>query len=81
MPITRAFGSKTEIERDLTSQIDGSVSAFLLPSPALSETLRVFINGMKARRDDNLLSISATGFSLSYSPEVGETITVLYIPL
>ena len=81
MPITRAFGIRSAIERDLSDQVAGLPSAFTLPSASVSDSLRVYINGMKARRGDNLLNISATGFSLSYSPLAGETITVLYIPL
>lgn len=81
MPIVDAFGPKQQKQADLTAQIDGVKTTFALPQPIDSTTLCVFINGLKGRLNDTITAVSASTFTLSYSPIIGETITILYIPL
>ena len=81
MPIVSAFGQKNQIERDLTSQLDGSTVLFSLPSPCDTASLQVYINGLRARRSDTIVTIAALSFTLSYAPSGDETLVVLYIPL
>ena len=82
MPIARAFSSsKASKVGDVTSQIDGVKTTFTLPESIEVSTLCVFINGLNQRRNDTITAVSASTFTLSYSPVVGETITITYTPL
>ena len=81
MPIARAFGPKPQKEADLTDQIDGVETPFLLPEAIDPTTLRVFINGLKQRFGDTIVSRSLSAFTISYAPTAGETLTIFYHPL
>tara|TARA_R100000664_G_scaffold27686_1_gene38542 strand:- start:10035 stop:10280 length:246 start_codon:yes stop_codon:yes gene_type:complete len=81
MPIAKAFGPKPQKQADLTLEIDGVKTTFTLPEAIDTTTLQVYNNGLKQRYGDTITSISVSSFTLSYAPTVGETLTIIYVPL
>ena len=81
MPIVNAFGPKSQKQADLTLEINGVRTTFSLPEPIDTTTLQVYNNGLKQRYGDTITVISLSSFTLSYAPSIGETLTILYVPL
>lgn len=69
------------IEEDLSSSIDGSNTIFNTSYNYESETIEVYLNGLKLRRgiSNDFDELSNDEIIMSYSPLVGDVLTVNYI--
>jgi hypothetical protein len=65
---------------DLNSQVDGSNVTFTVPENYESGTLYVFFNGMIQTRGDGYTETTSSTFTLTFTPDSGENIIILYTP-
>jgi hypothetical protein len=65
---------------DLNSQVDGSNTVFSVPENYESGTLYVFFNGMIQTRGDGYTETTSSTFTLTFTPDSGENIIILYTP-
>jgi hypothetical protein len=65
---------------DLNSQVDGSTSVFTVPENYTSGKLFVWFNGVMQTRGDTYTETTASTFTLTFTPETGENIIILYTP-
>ena len=64
-------------DEDLTSQIDGSRTAFDISGNYATGKLRVFRNGQRLTSDE-VTEVSSSRFSLSFAPSIGEVLSCDY---
>jgi hypothetical protein len=65
---------------DLNSQVDSSNTVFSVPENYESGTLYVFFNGMIQTRGDGYTETTSSTFTLTFTPDTGENIIILYTP-
>ena len=63
---------------DLTSQVDGNRTVFTVPASYASNSLRVYYNGIRQEAGNGFSETSSTTFTLSFTPQNGETISIDY---
>jgi len=69
-------------QEDLTSQIDGTDKNYITTEPFLTDTLRVYINGLKQRLTSDVEIISLNQFRLLTTPvTTADNLEVIYKPL
>ena len=66
------------VKADLTSQVDGERTVFTVPSAYSANTLRVYYNGIRQESGNGFSETTSTTFTLSFTPQTGETISVDY---
>lgn len=72
-------GAGAEMKKaDLTAQVDGNRTVFTVPAAYSSNSLRVYYNGVRQEAGNGFSETSATTFTLTFTPIVGETISVDY---
>jgi hypothetical protein len=64
---------------DLTSQVNGSRTVFTVPSSYQANSLRVYYNGVRQESGNGYSETSSTTFTLAFTPENGETISIDYL--
>lgn len=70
--------SKTKVNQTLVGNINGINNIFNISESIIVDTEEVFINGIKMSKPEEYV-ISGTTITLSFSPNIGETLTVNYI--
>ena len=66
------------VKADLTSQVDGQTTVFTVPSAYSANSLRVYYNGIRQESGNGFSETTSTTFTLSFTPQTGETISVDY---
>ena len=69
---------KAMVKADLTSQVDGQTNVFTVPSAYSANSLRVYYNGIRQESGNGFSETTSTSFTLSFTPQTGETISVDY---
>ena len=64
---------------DLTSYIDGGTDHFDLVNTAYSDTLEVYLNGVRQSASEYTVDGDNQGFTTSFTPLVGDTLFVDYV--
>jgi hypothetical protein len=77
--IPDGVGSDME-QADLTSQIDGSKTTFNIPENYQTGSIRVYYNGIRQVKSDHFTEPNQTQINLLFTPQVGDFLTVDYIP-
>ena len=63
---------------DLSSQADGQTTVFTVPDAYVAGSLRVYYNGMRQEAGNGYSETTTTTFTLVFTPQSGETISVDY---
>jgi hypothetical protein len=72
-------GAGAEMKKaDLSSQIDGNTTTFNVPVSYQANSLRVYYNGIRQESGNGYSEASATTFTTTFTPQVGETISIDY---
>lgn len=78
-PLSADTFNQSEMEADLSSQVDGITRTFEVPYPFYNRYIVIYYNGVRQLRSDATI-ISATSFTLSFTPQVSTAIVVVYQP-
>jgi len=73
-------GASNMKKANLTSQINGERTGFTIPENYSSGSLRVYYNGVRQVSGETFSETNATSFNLNFTPQVGDYLTVDYIP-
>lgn len=65
---------------NLTSQINGERTGFIISENYVSGSLRVYYNGIRQVAGETFSETNATSFNLNFTPQVGDFLEVDYIP-
>lgn len=78
--ITVSGGGGDDVKKaNLTGQIDGSNQVFTVPETYVSNSLRVYYNGIRQVKDVSYTETNTTTFTVSFTPVSGEYITIDYV--
>lgn len=79
MPFVYIIKSGAEMKKaDLTSQVDGEENVFTVPNVYVAGSLRVYYNGIRQESGNGFSETTSTTFTTTFTPSVGETISVDY---
>ena len=71
-------GGSDMVKADLTSQIDGEKTIFIVPEVYTSGSLRVYYNGIRQVLNVTFTETTTTTFTLNFIPESGNYLTIDY---
>ena len=78
--VTISGGGGEEVKKaNLSGQIDGSNQSFTVPEAYVSNSLRVYYNGVRQVKDVSYTETNTTTFTVSFTPVSGEYITIDYV--
>lgn len=78
--VTVSGGGGDDVKKaNLTGQVDGSNQVFIVPETYVSNSLRVYYNGIRQVKDVSYTETNTTTFTLSFTPASGEYITIDYV--
>lgn len=66
---------------NLTSQVDGETTVFSVPEAYKTGSLRVYYNGVRQIESETFTETTTTTFSLTFTPQTGDYLTIDYTPL
>ena len=66
-------------QADLTSQITGSNTSFIVPEEYQAGSLRVYYNGVRQVEGETFDEYNSTTFTTDFTPQSGDYLTIDYI--
>lgn len=67
-------------KEDLTSQIDGTKTTFIVSEDYKTGSLRVYYNGVRQIEDVTFSETTASTFTLNFQTEIGDYLAIDYTP-
>lgn len=78
------YSNPTEADQmkkaDLTNQVTGSTAVFTVPEIYETGSLRVYYNGVRQIEDTTFSETTSTTFTLTFTPVLGDYISIDYKP-
>lgn len=68
----------TLTHQDVSAQITGATTTFILDYEYVSGSLQVYHNGI-LQLDDDIAQLTSDTFSMSTTPQVGDSLMIIYI--
>jgi len=78
--ITTGSSGSDMKQANITSQVDGSSTSFTISEAIESGSLRVYWNGIRQTLSDTYTELSSTTFSTTFTPLLGDSLIIEYIP-
>lgn len=72
-------GGSQWIEDDVSSQANGSNLVFILTNPAVSNTVEVFLNGLKQLNGADFTVTDSKTITFTTAPLNGDTVIIKYV--
>tara|TARA_R100001463_G_scaffold21920_2_gene52604 strand:- start:4615 stop:4893 length:279 start_codon:yes stop_codon:yes gene_type:complete len=73
--------SNSEVESDLSSQINGVTQSFVTPLAFNTDSLVVYYNGVRQRTGVEISIVDARNFTTTFTPQSGTVLVAVYKPL
>jgi len=70
--------SNTEVESDLSSQVNGSTQSFVTPLPFKTGSLVIYYNGVRQRTGIEITVVDARNFTTSFVPQSSSVLVAVY---
>ena len=65
---------------DLTAQVDGEKTTFIISAEYTAATVRLYWNGIRQRAADTFTEATSTTITTTFVPQIGDTLSIDYTP-